>query len=129
MRRLVITGQDSPENMELLFGPNCRRDAKHEETRIDILLDPPRGSPSYASHSCFDDKALGRSPRPATDAEQRKITQVREMQEAIRQRVGAARRPSKEDMMAILTGPGPNWTAKLPMYTLAANTMDQGVRT
>lgn len=114
--------------MKLQFGPNWCNDVKHEDTRIDVLLDPPRGSPSYAMNSFFDDETLDRSPRPATDAEQRRITEVKEMQETIRRRVGAGRRPSKQDMMTILTASGPNWTGKLSIYTLAANTMDQGVR-
>lgn len=129
MRVLVVTGQDSPENLELLFGPNWHKDGKHEETRLDVLLNAPPGSPSYKlDHTHFHDnlKVLDRSPRPATDTEQRKIAQVREMQEAIRQRVGAGRQPSKQDMIAILTGFGSNGLEKTQIYTLAVNTMDQG---
>lgn len=111
--------------MELPFGPNCCKDVNHEETRFDVLLDPPRGSPIYAMNATFDDMPLDRSP---TGAEQRKTKEVKEMQEAIPRHVGAGRQPGSQDMVAILTAFGPNCTEKLPIYTLAVNTMDQGVR-
>lgn len=118
--------------MQALFGPNWRRDMTkaHEETRLEILLSPPHGSPSYAMNAATssDLSSLARSPRPATDAEQQEITKVREIQEAVRQRVGAGKAPSKDDMMAILMGFGPDWPSNLQTYMLAVNTMDQGVR-
>ncbi|WYZ43703.1 hypothetical protein EsH8_VII_000139 [Colletotrichum jinshuiense] len=130
LRRLTLTGKDTPENIQLLFGPNWRRDLtqQHEEARIDILLDPPRGSPSYALHSMLDDGAPSWTPRPATDAEKQTVAQVRKLQEAIRKKAGAGNSPAREDMVDILTSLGPDWPAQLPNYQLAANAMDQGVR-
>lgn len=129
LRRLVLTGQDTPEKMRLLFGPQYESTLKdsHEKARMECLLDPPPGSPSRVMSSTLDDPSLARSPRPATEAEKRKIEEVRELQTLIRQRVGAGKSPSSADMQAILTTSGPNWVEKLPTYTLATNTMDQGV--
>ncbi|KAK3364806.1 hypothetical protein B0T24DRAFT_712082 [Lasiosphaeria ovina] len=43
LRRLVLAGQDTPENLELLFWPHYKLGAKkdHEDMRIECLLDPP----------------------------------------------------------------------------------------
>ncbi|KAK1992388.1 hypothetical protein LX36DRAFT_588524 [Colletotrichum falcatum] len=129
LRRLILAGQDSPENIQRLFGPGSLGAMKqeHESARIEVLLDPPRGSPSYNMNAFSDDPSLPRSVRPPTEDEQQKIQEVRDMQERIRREVGAGNSPSTGDMMTILTPFGPDWTAKLPLYTLAANTMDQGV--
>ncbi|KAK2014790.1 hypothetical protein LZ32DRAFT_690259 [Colletotrichum eremochloae] len=129
LRRLVITGQDSPENMQRLFGPGSLSTMKelHEKARIEALLDPPRGSPNYVVNASTDDPALARSVRPPTEAEQQKLQEVREMQQRIRQRVGAGKSPTSDDLKSILTSFGPNWVAKSSVYTLAANAMDQGV--
>lgn len=129
LRRLVITGQDTPKNMQLLFGPQWERHIKkeHEAARIECLLDPPLGSPSHAMNASMDDSSLARSLRPATEAEQQMVTEVREMQALIRRRIGVGKSPSSGDMQAILTTFGADWVTRLPIYTLAANTMDQGV--
>ncbi|KAK0659434.1 hypothetical protein QBC41DRAFT_287127 [Cercophora samala] len=127
--RLVLTGQDTPENMRLLFGPQYESTLKsdHENTRVECLLDPPPGSPSHVMNSYMNDPSVVRSLRPATEAEQQKVDEVRKIQNLVRQRVGAGKSPSSADMQAILKNFGPKWPAMLPVYTLATNTMDQGV--
>lgn len=114
--------------MELLFGPNWSAEMAGalRLTRLDILMCPHRGSPSYAYHHCFDDVSLGRSPRPPTDAEQRTITTAKEMQEMIRQHVGAGRPPPKELKATILTAFVSNWIESSRAYDLAVKTMDHG---
>ncbi|KAK3309256.1 uncharacterized protein B0T15DRAFT_391441 [Chaetomium strumarium] len=117
LHRLIITGQDTPENMRLLFGPQYESTLKepYEKFRIGLLLDPPPGSPWHAMDADLgmDDPFLVRSLRPATEAEKQKVEEVREMQALIRQRVDTGKSPSLADMHAILT--------------MAVNTMDQGV--
>lgn len=117
--------------MKALFGPDWRNSIgrNHNETRLDVLLDPPRGSPSYAKNQClYPDGRLKRSPRPATEAEQQVIGRAREMQHAVRLRIGTRNSPSMADMQAILSAYGPDWSPYLQTYSLAVNTMDQGVR-
>lgn len=115
--------------MQLLFGPQWESHIKqdHEAARIECLLDPPPGSPVYVLNAPMNDSSLVRSPRPATEAEQQKVREVREMQALIRRRIGVGKSPSSSDMQAILTTFGADWSTRLPTYSLAANTMDQGV--
>ncbi|KAK4198876.1 hypothetical protein QBC40DRAFT_330143 [Triangularia verruculosa] len=105
----------------------CTLKGQHKEARIEYLLDPPPGSPWRALNAFMNDPSLVRSLRPATKAEKQKVEEVREMQALIRQRVGAGKSPSSADMQAVLKTFGPNWPAMCPIYSLAANTMDQGV--
>ncbi|KAK5685789.1 hypothetical protein LTR17_026933, partial [Elasticomyces elasticus] len=56
------------------------------------------------------------------------VDEVRQMQELVRARVGAGKSPTRDDTHAIMTSFGAHWAEKLDTYTLALNTMDQGVR-
>jgi hypothetical protein len=67
------------------------------------------------------------NPRPASAEEAAKIGTIREIQRAIRTRLGTRREPTIQDMTAVLTTFGENWDAMLPDYQLAINAMDQGV--
>lgn len=67
------------------------------------------------------------SPRPANEKEAAKIRTIREIQQAIRTRLGTRREPTIHDMTAVLMTFGENWHTLLPDYQLAINTMDQGV--
>ncbi|KAK0647174.1 hypothetical protein B0T16DRAFT_329764 [Cercophora newfieldiana] len=128
LHRLILTGQDTPDNMRLLFGPQYERTLQddHETARTEFLLDPPPGSPWHALTASMHDPSLARSLRPATDAEKQKVEEVREMQALIRKRVGPGKSPTSVDMEAIRKEFKSNWSDKLPIYTLAKNTMDQG---
>ncbi|KAF6828541.1 hypothetical protein CMUS01_08538 [Colletotrichum musicola] len=95
---------------------------------MEVLLDPLRGSPSYALNAYHDDGASQRTPRPATEAEREKVAQIRKLQAKIRERVEAGKAPSWNDREAVLLSFGPNWPEHLQTYMLAANTMDQGVQ-
>ena len=97
---------------------------------MELLLNPPRGSPSYAVTvgSDLDNGAPTWSPRPASEGEESRVADVREMQALVRQRVAEGTSPSKADMMAIVTSFGAEWDTKMETYTLAINTMNQGVR-
>ncbi|KAK4210165.1 hypothetical protein QBC37DRAFT_322691, partial [Rhypophila decipiens] len=52
IHRLVFTGRDTPDNMRLLFGPHYTHEEliklHHQRIRVELLVDPPRGSPWYA---------------------------------------------------------------------------------
>lgn len=67
------------------------------------------------------------SPRPTSAEETARILTIREIQRAIRTRLGTRREPNNQDMTAVLMTFGENWPAMLPDYQLAVNTMDQGV--
>ncbi|KAK5732154.1 hypothetical protein LTR17_010731 [Elasticomyces elasticus] len=108
LRRLVVMGKDTPENIELLFGPNWQRDVQesHDECRMEVLLEPA----PWLTKLCNE------------------VDEVRRMQELVRARVGAGKSPTRDDTHAIMTSFGADWAEKLDTYTLALNTMDQGVR-
>ncbi len=115
--------------MRLLFGTAWTTDVAPtlKDARMQVLLNPPRGSPSYAFHASMDVGAPTYDPRPATPDEQICIDQVREMQAKVRGRLGNRLEPAKDDMMAILMQYGANWDQMLSTYTVAVNTMNQGV--
>lgn len=50
MRRLVVTGKDTPDNIVKFFGRNGKEqvEALQNEARFNVLLSPPQGSPSWA---------------------------------------------------------------------------------
>lgn len=98
-----------------------------DEARIDILLEAPVGSPSYAVNYLID-RSVVSSPRPASSEEMARVQTVRAMQQAIRTRLGARREPTSQDIMPVLMTFGGDWATMLPTYQLAVNTMDQGVR-
>jgi hypothetical protein len=74
IRRLVLTGKDTPENLELLLGPIWKSQEKYwGEARIEILLDPPHGSPAWALGKGLDDGTPAPTPRTANSEESTKI--------------------------------------------------------
>ncbi|KAK1655031.1 hypothetical protein BDP81DRAFT_308743 [Colletotrichum phormii] len=130
LRRLVITGKDTPENMQVLFGPTfLSQKNEHERIRLEILLDAPRGSPVHKMAE-FDDAGvdrLTRAVRPPSQTEQETMKEVREIQKKVQRKIGVGNSPDSGVMREILMTMGPNWPEKMHLYTLAINTMDQGV--
>lgn len=130
MRRLIFAGKDNEENFQLLFGPNWAKDIEqmHREARIEILLDPPRGSPSYAFNSSSDATYLGpRSVRPASGPEQEAIQEVRSFQAMIAEKYPQGTRIPSNAIGQFVSQLGADWAQKMPMLQLAQNTTDQGV--
>ncbi|KAL8938864.1 MAG: hypothetical protein Q9216_003667 [Gyalolechia sp. 2 TL-2023] len=75
MRRLVITGEDTPENQEIFFGPDWEAETKelHQDCRVEVLLaqgkPPPEGSPAHAMSKSMDEGCPYWKPRPAEGEE------------------------------------------------------------
>ncbi|KAJ0297540.1 hypothetical protein COL516b_010585 [Colletotrichum fioriniae] len=128
LRRLIIAGKDTPENMRILFGPTCLSEKKeHERIRLEVLIDPCCGSPLYMEQF-FDDtgtKPPTRAVRPPTDAEKITLREVREIQEIIKQKFGTGRLPDAIDMQDVLKTLGPDWPERMHLYMLAINSMGQ----
>ncbi|EXF80221.1 hypothetical protein CFIO01_11419 [Colletotrichum fioriniae PJ7] len=128
LRRLIIAGKDTPENLRILFGPTCLSEKKeHERIRLEVLIDPCCGSPLYMEQF-FDDtgtKPPTRAVRPPTDAEKKTLTEVREIQEIVRQKFGTGRIPDAIDMQDVLKTLGPDWPERMHLYMLAINSMGQ----
>ncbi|KAK1469742.1 acyl-CoA dehydrogenase domain-containing protein [Colletotrichum melonis] len=131
LRRLVIAGKDTPEYLRSLFGPTFASEKKElERVRLEVLIDPSRGSPMYVEQDLDDagTKPPTRALRPASEAELETLKEVREIQEKVSQKVGVERSPDTRVMQEVLMTSGPDWSEKLQLYMLAVNTMDQGVR-
>ncbi|KAK1658787.1 hypothetical protein BDP55DRAFT_637592 [Colletotrichum godetiae] len=130
LRRLVITGKDTPENMQVLLGPTLVSNKNElERTQLEILLDTPGGFPMH-EEAKFDDAGvdhLTRAVRPPSQTEQETMKEVREIQRKSEQKIGVGCSPDSGVMREILMTMGPNWPEKMHLYTLAINTMDQGV--
>ncbi|RJE23429.1 hypothetical protein PHISCL_04237 [Aspergillus sclerotialis] len=71
IRRLVVTGNDTDENLELFFGPNWKQLAGpvHKDARMEVLLQPSPGETGYELYSRWDKGTPTWSPRPATNDE------------------------------------------------------------
>ncbi|MCJ1424112.1 hypothetical protein MMC29_001999, partial [Sticta canariensis] len=84
IRRLIITGEDTPVNLALLFGPLWEKEsAAVRKTRIEVLLCPPPGSPSHTAAQYLDEGSPRWTPRAPSADEQAELAQVREMQELL----------------------------------------------
>jgi hypothetical protein len=134
IRRLVVTGKDTPENIMKLVGPNDKDAVEqiHKDTRIEVLLRPPQGSPMYAvaAFGKLDENCPPWTPRGASAAEDEEVTKIKDMQELIRRHMGSRSMSSinSRDMRDILVNNfGGGWSDALPRYQHAVNAMDQGV--
>ncbi len=136
IRRLVITGKDTPGNIRTLLGTNGQGeiDRIHEEQRMEVLLRASPGSPAYgvAAHQRWDLDCPAWTPREPSQLEQRRLSGVRDMQQRILRHMGSRsmRTISTKDMQAILVSNfGNEWAVAMPLYQEALNYMDQGVPT
>lgn len=129
IRRLILTGKDTSANIELLLGPNEKDSVKetHERTRIDVLLDPPRGSPNYCVSQDLDEHCSARNIRPPSPDELIMLQKIGDMQARIKAKMDSrgSKKVTNEDTKAILTSFGDRWVEMLPIYQHALNSMDQ----
>jgi hypothetical protein len=135
IRRLVITGKDTPENITILLGPNDKDSISriHKDIRLEVLLRPPKGSPMYALTAMqkLDENCPAWSPRQASATEEEDVRKIKDMQERILRYMGSRSMDSitSQDMSKILVQSfGRGWDDALPIYQNAINAMDQGVR-
>ena len=129
IRRLILTGKDTAPNFETLFGPNWKQtENTRRESRLQVLLDPPPGSPCYLLN-VDSDKGFTqpRSVRPASEDEEEKLREVRNIQAEIAARIPAGSEITSRDQQGLIGMLGSNWAQKLEAYQLALNTTDQGV--
>lgn len=99
---------------------------------MEILLNPPPGSPMYTMSAMLNSKEppLASTPRAASPEELAELQQIRDMQDLIRRHMGSRDMStiSSQDMGDILTENfAADWSEKLLIYQIAANAMDQGV--
>ncbi|KAL2071196.1 hypothetical protein VTL71DRAFT_12431 [Oculimacula yallundae] len=135
IRRLVVTGKDTPKNLRKLLGWNDKDMIKstHQTARNQVLLKPPPGSPAWAMAKSrkLDENCPSWTPRPASAEEEKEIKNIRDMQELIKRHMGPRSMGTitSMDMKEVLEK---NFVGecidKLQTYYDALNAMDQGVR-
>ena len=135
IRRLVVTGKDTPENFSLIFGQPPTKEIKktQKDQRMEALLRPPPGSPDYVMSSGLqlDIGCPPWTPREPSPEEQLEVTKVRNMQALITSHMGArgVKNIKPADMQQILVSNfGADWVSALGTYQTALNAMDQDVR-
>lgn len=97
IRRLVVAGEDSPENMRTLLGEKWELATRKrwEEVRAEVLVTPAR----RRSSSSEDDGEVEWNPRPPSEREIVKIAEVKQL----RREFGVVTEEDEEDSLAILT--------------------------
>ncbi len=137
IRRLVLTGNDTPDNLLKFFGlyPTDEGEIKeyHYEALLEVLLKPPMGSYYYAmatSHR-MDEGCPTQTPREAEEEEEEDLEMIRELQGCIRRHMFSRRRSMRsidhDDMEDILTDTlGTDWESGKREYLYALNSIDLG---
>ncbi|KAL8684037.1 MAG: hypothetical protein Q9186_000067 [Xanthomendoza sp. 1 TL-2023] len=129
IRRLVITGEDTPENLTLLLGPlwESHLGQGRHKARIEVLICPPPGSPLSVSYKEHDRGSPAWTPRPANAEEVAKLAKVRDMQSKVLTQMGDRKDFTNDDTKVILSHFGNHWVEVLPILEVAVNSIDQGV--
>ena len=117
--------------MTSLLGPLWEIKAKEviKETRIEVLLCPPPGSPNYKASEHLDIGSPRWAPRAPNAEEEVELGKVRNMQQRVANQLGGRKAVETEDIKDILMGMGENWADNLGALEAAMNGTDQGVGT
>ncbi|KAF8864274.1 hypothetical protein BDZ45DRAFT_797380 [Acephala macrosclerotiorum] len=108
IRRLVITGKDTPENIPKFISRSDGGEVRqcHKDIRLEIHLQCPRGSPNFAVivRGEYDENCPPWTPREACIEEARRTGEIRDVQEKIRRHMGNRNMSSinNKDMTDIL---------------------------
>ncbi|KAL8921820.1 MAG: hypothetical protein Q9208_005577 [Pyrenodesmia sp. 3 TL-2023] len=131
IRRLIITGTDTPANFATLLGPLWESKGREaiKKTRIEVLLCPPPGSPAAKASEELDVGAPCRTPRAPNAEEEAEIKKVRDMEQLMNRQMGeqAGGDVKTSDIKEILMGMGGDWTKNLGALEAAVNNRNQGV--
>ena len=131
IRRLIITGMDTPPNFNSLLGPLWETKAAEtiKRIRIEVLLCPQPGSPAHVSSEHLDAGAPRWTPRGPDVEEEAEIQKTRDMEQRLNtqmgDRIGGDVKTS--DIREMLMGMGGDWTKNLGSLQAAINNRDQGV--
>lgn len=130
IRRLVVTGEDTPANLALLLGPlwEIKQGAVVKKTRMEVLLCPPPGSPSHAASKPLDEGSPGWTPRAASADEQAELAKVSEMQALVARQMQGRDGFDNSDLKQVLKGMGSTWAENLPMLEMAVNSTYQNIQ-
>ena len=130
VRRLVLTGEDNPDNFTTLLGPLWQSVESKliKETRIDVLLCPPPGSPNHAVSEHLDAGSPRWTPRPPNAEEEAELGKVKDMKSKVAKQLGDRKDLNKTDLRELILSMGDNWVEGLPALQAATNSTNQGVK-
>lgn len=128
IRRLITTGEDNDDNLQALLGPLWQAKAGNilKETRIQVLLCPPPGSPNHKMSEHFDAGIPRWTPRPPSAEEQAQMDKVKSMKARVTAQMGERKEVESKDIKDILTTMGGDWGSNLGALQDAMNSRDQG---
>ncbi|KAL8787073.1 MAG: hypothetical protein Q9213_002415 [Squamulea squamosa] len=127
IRRLIITSEDTPEDLALFLGSlwEPRAGRLRKKARIEVLIGPfPVGSPLSVSCKDFDN---GFDTGPPNEAEEVELAKVRDFQGKIRAQVCDRKEITTKDTAMVLRQIGNHWDEVMPILEVAMNATDQGV--
>ncbi|KAL8658198.1 MAG: hypothetical protein Q9226_001197 [Calogaya cf. arnoldii] len=131
IRRLIVTGTDNPTNYTSLLGPLWESKAAEiiKQTRIEVLLCPPPGSPAHMISQEFDAGAPRWTPKAPNTEEEAEIRETRDMEQRLNNQMGerSGGHVETSDIKEILMGMGGDWTKSLGSLQAAVNNTNQGV--
>lgn len=129
VRRLIITGEDNPTNFPILLGPLWESKAIGiiKETRKEVLLCPPPGSPGHKLAEHLDVGSPRWAPRAPSAEEETELEKVREIKQRVAGQLGGRQDVETKDIKDVLMGMGGNWVDNLGALQAAVNSTDQGV--
>jgi len=109
IRRLTITGNDTPENFAILLGPRWKKVSETiKEMRLVVLTSdqegicPPEGSETYNLARTLDEGNDVWAPRPASDDEKRDKERVLKAKEVLKEDYGEVSRISLNTIYLML---------------------------
>lgn len=82
-----MTGEDTPDNFVILFGPDWEKGIAdiHKSTRIEVLLSPPPGSPAHLLGGFMDERCPVWRPRGPSAEEEIELRRVADFQRVMKQ--------------------------------------------
>ncbi|KAI4150658.1 MAG: hypothetical protein LQ341_001059, partial [Variospora aurantia] len=130
IRRLIITGADTPANYTTLLGPlwNIKAADTIKQTRIEVLLCPPPGSPAHTASMHMDADAPRYAPRGPSAEEEAELNEVRNMQQRLSEQMGVRSGGDVEssDIKEMIMRMGGDWDTNLGALEVAVNNTVQG---
>lgn len=127
IRRLIVTGEDNPDNFTTLLGPLWESVESIKETRIELLLRPPPGSPSYVYSEHLDAGSPPWTPRSPNAEEEAELGKINDMKSKVAKQLGDRKYLNKTDLRELILGMGDNWVEGLPALEAVTNSTNQGV--
>lgn len=97
------------------------------ETRIEILLCPPPGSPGHTVSEHFDVGSPRWTPRGPSVEEEAEMGKVRDLQQRFAGQLGGGKEVKTGGIKDMLLSMGDNWADNLGALQKAVNGTDQGV--